>query len=79
MQILNEKRKCNWESTKLSTDGGSAIGSLVGRDSKEEVLVYWENKGQRQNNHKMLGLVFHTNWSQKWSCNLIFCENDEEE
>lgn len=39
MQILKEKSKYNWESTKLSTDGGSAIGSLVGRDSKEEVMV----------------------------------------
>lgn len=61
MQISNGKIKCNWEPTKLSTVGGSTIGSLLGRDSKEEVMVYWENKGQRQNNHKMLGLVFNTN------------------
>lgn len=58
MQISSGKIKCNWEPTKLSTVGGSTIGSLVGRDSKEEVMVYWENKGQRQNNHKMLGLCF---------------------
>ena len=56
----------------------SAIWISVGHNSEEEMITGKTKVIGKKYCNKMLGLVFDTNWSQKWRCNLIFGENDQE-